>query len=256
MTAIAHQLQRSILIDAPPATVFRYFTDSDRWAAWWGPGSTIDARPGGRVFVRYPNGVEAAGEVVAVDPPAKITFTYGYLKDAPGPGESLVTITLEASARGGTRLQLTHDFAEAAHRDHHVQGWRYQLSVFANVVANELHADPAARVDAWFAVWSEPDGKAVDAALAHIAAPDVRVRDRFSCLAGAADVGEHIRASQRFMPGVRLQRDGAAHHCQGTVLANWIATGPDGTERSRGTNVFTLTGDGRIEAVTGFWRPV
>jgi uncharacterized protein YndB with AHSA1/START domain len=195
--------------------VFRYFTDADRWAAWWGQGSTIDARPGGRVFVRYPNGVEAAGEVVAVDPPAKITFTYGYLKDAPGPGD-----------------------------------------VFANVVANELHADPAARVDAWFAVCSEPDGTAVDATLAKIAAPDVRVRDRFSCLSGAADVGEHIRASQRFMPGVRLQRDGTADHCQGTVLAKWVATGPDGKERGRGTNVFTLASDGRIEAVTGFWRPV
>jgi uncharacterized protein YndB with AHSA1/START domain len=256
VTALSHQLERSILIDAPPATVFRYFTDSSRWAAWWGHGSTIDARPGGRVFVRYPNGAEAAGEVVAVDPPSTITFTYGYLKNAPGPGESIVTITLEPAGRGGTRLRLTHDFAEAAHRDHHVQGWRYQLSVFANVVANELHPDPTARVDAWFAVWSEPDAKAVDAALAHIAAPDVRVRDRFSCLSGAADVGEHIRASQRFMPGVRLQRDGTADHCQGTVLANWIATGPDGQERGRGTNVFTLASDGRIEAVTGFWRPV
>jgi len=256
VTALSHQLERSIVIDAPPATVFRYFTDSTRWAAWWGHGSTIDARPGGRVFVRYPNGAEAAGEVVAVEPPSTITFTYGYLKNAPGPGGSIVTITLEPAGRGGTRLRLTHDFGETAHRDHHVQGWRYQLSVFANVVANELHADPTARVDAWFAVWSEPDAKGVDAALAQIAAPDVLVRDRFSCLSGAADVGEHIRASQRFMPAVRLQRDGIAEHCQGTVLANWIATGPDGQERGRGTNVFTLASDGRIEAVTGFWRPV
>jgi len=251
--ALAHQLERSIQIEAPPATVFRYFTDSKRWAAWWGEGSTIDARPGGRVFVRYPNGAEAAGEVIEVDPPSRIAFTYGYLQSAPGPGESRVTITLEPAARG-TRVRLVHGFADAAARDHHVQGWRYQLSLFANVVSNELHAKPAARVDAWFALWIEPDPAAIDRALSEIATPDVRVHDRFSCLGGAADVGEHIRASQRFMPGVRLRRDGPVEHCQGTVLAKWIATGQDGTERGRGTNVFTLAADGRVESVTGFWQ--
>ena len=69
MTTLTHQLDRTIVIGAPPATVFRYFTDSPRWAAWWGAGSTIDARPGGRVLIRYPGGVEAAGEVVEVNPP-------------------------------------------------------------------------------------------------------------------------------------------------------------------------------------------
>jgi uncharacterized protein YndB with AHSA1/START domain len=252
VTALAHQLDRTIDIDAPPATVFRYFTDSARWAAWWGEGSTIDARPGGRVFVRHPNGAEAAGEVTDVDPPSKIAFTYGYLKGTPGPGESLVTITLERAGRG-TRLRLVHQLADAGQRDHHVQGWRYQLSLFANLVASELHGDPTARVDAWFAVWSEPDAATVERTLAEIASPEVRVRDRFSCLSGAADVAEHIRAAQRFMPGVRLQPDGEARHCQGAVLAHWIATGPDGQPRGRGANVFTLGPDGRIESVTGFW---
>ena len=250
---LTHQLERTIVIDAPPATVFRYFTDSGKWAAWWGEGSTIDARPGGRLFVRYPNGVEAAGEVLDLAPPSRIAFTYGYAKGSPAPGESRVTITLERAARG-TRLRLVHEFAEAAQRDHHVQGWRYQLSVFANVVANELHREPAARVDEWFAMWSEQEPAALDRTLATIAAPDIRVRDRFSCVDGAADVGEHVRAAQRFMPGVRLQRDGDVEHCQGTVLAGWVATGPDGQLRGRGTNVFTLDANGRIESVVGFWR--
>src|SRR5690348_6107605 len=51
----AHELDRTIAIGAPAATVFEYFTDPARWAAWWGEGSTIDARPGGRVLVKYPN---------------------------------------------------------------------------------------------------------------------------------------------------------------------------------------------------------
>ena len=69
MTTLAHQLDRTIVIGAPPAAVFRYFTDPARWAAWWGAGSTIDARPGGRVLVKYPNAVEASGEVIAITPP-------------------------------------------------------------------------------------------------------------------------------------------------------------------------------------------
>ena len=69
MTVLAHQLDRTIVIGATPAAVFRFFTDPARWAAWWGAGSTIDPRRGGRVFVRYPDGTEAAGEVIEITPP-------------------------------------------------------------------------------------------------------------------------------------------------------------------------------------------
>jgi len=85
VTTLTQQLDRTIVIGAPPAAVFRYFTDSSRWAAWWGEGSTIDARPGGRVLVRYPGGVEAAGEVVEVSAPSRIVFSYGYVSGKPIP---------------------------------------------------------------------------------------------------------------------------------------------------------------------------
>jgi uncharacterized protein YndB with AHSA1/START domain len=253
VTALPHQLDRTILIEAPPASVFKYFTDPARWAAWWGAGSTIDARPGGRVLVRYPDGTEAAGEVEEVTPPSRIVFTYGYLKGEPiAPGGSRVTIRLEPAARG-TRLHLVHAFAEAAVRDHHVQGWRYQLSLFANVVADEIHGDPGALVDAWFAMWAEPDQATREKSLAAMVSPEVRMRDRFSCVEGTSELTQHIGAAQRFMPGLRLTRKGDARHCQGTVVADWTAAGPDGAPRGQGTNVFALGPDGRIESVTGFW---
>ena len=255
MTAtLPHQLDRTIVIAAPPARVFQYFTDPVRWAAWWGAGSTIDARPGGRVFVKYPGGVEASGEVVEVTPPSRIVFTYGYDSGTPiGPGESRVTIELEKVARG-TRLRLTHALADAGVRDEHVQGWRYQLSVFANVVADEVHGKAAALVDAWFDAWAEADATTRAGRLAAIASAEVGVRDRYSCLAGAEDVTQHIAASLRFMPGFRLQRSGEPRHCQGVVLADWTAIGPDGQTRASGTNVFTLDADGLIQSVTGFWK--
>ena len=252
-TTLTEQLERTIVIGAPPTVVFRFFTDSARWAAWWGAGSEIDPRPGGRVFIRYPGGNEASGEVVDVAPPSRIVFTYGYNSGTPiGPGESRVTIELEKVARG-TRLRLTHALADRAVRDEHVQGWRYQLSVFANIVADEAHANASALVDAWFGAWAETDADRRGSELARIATPAVRLRDRFSCIDGAADVSHHIAASQRFMPGYRTARVGTPRHCQGLVLADWTASGPDGQIRAQGTNVFTLSADGLIEDVTGFW---
>ena len=56
--AMPHRLDRSILINAPRETVFGYFTDSERWARWWGQGSTIDARAGGAVSIVHPGGVQ------------------------------------------------------------------------------------------------------------------------------------------------------------------------------------------------------
>ena len=46
MTAFPHLLERTVDIGATVDTVFEYFTDSALWAAWWGAGSAIDARPG------------------------------------------------------------------------------------------------------------------------------------------------------------------------------------------------------------------
>lgn len=182
-------------------------------------------------------------------------FTYGYASGAPvPPGGSRVTIHLEEES-GGTRLHLCHEFAEESGRDEHVQGWRFQLSIFANVVANEVHAGATSLVDAWFDTWAEPDHGKRAASLARIAAPEIRFRDRFSLLDGIPDVTAHIAASLRFMPGVRLQRRGDIRHCQGTVLADWAAVGNEGQLRGTGTNIFLLGADGRIQSVTGFWNP-
>lgn len=249
-----HRLDRTISIEAPRETVFRYFTDSERWATWWGAGSTIDPRPGGRVYIRYPNGVEVSGEVMEVAAPDRIVFTYGYASGDPfPPGASRVTIAL-AAHDDGTRLQLAHELPTAAARDHHVQGWRYQLSVFANVVADAVHADLASRVDRWFAMWAEPDEATRERVLRELAAPDLRYRDRFSCTFGIEDLLPHIAATQRFMPAMRLRRLGAPRHCQGLALVDWVIEGDGGAERGRGTSAFRLDPSSRIQAVTGFWN--
>jgi uncharacterized protein YndB with AHSA1/START domain len=248
-------VERTIEIRAPQETVFRYFTDSRRFASWWGEGSEIDPRPGGRVRIRYPGGVVASGEVLEIDPPRRIAFTYGYEGEGPPipPGGSRVTIRLEPAA-DGTAVHLRHE-AEGIAAEvgaEHVQGWRYQMALFANVVSREAHADAAARIDAFFAAWNEKDENARRRLLEEATADDVRFGDAFSCTAGRDDLLAHLTAVQRFMPGMVVARDGDVKECQGVAIAPWVARAADGAERGRGTNVFGLAADGRIRLATGF----
>ena len=253
MPDLPHQLNRTIVIGAPRETVFRYFTDDTRWASWWGQGSTIDARQGGDVLIVYPGGVKVAGTVVDVAPPQRIAFTYGFVSGQPIPaGSSRVTIELEPVA-GGTRLTLVHALADAAVRDEHVQGWRYQLALFANLVANDLHTGAADQIDRWCDVWAEPDAGARVTQLAAIADEHVRFADRYGLVEGRDDLLPHIAAAQHFMPGMRMKREGSVRHCQGMVLADFTMAGPDGVVKAKGTNVFEFGPDGKITRVTGFW---
>jgi len=253
--AMPFALDRTVVINATPEIVFRFFTDSARWSKWWGVGSTVDATPGGKIYIRHPDGTEAAGAVIEAQAPKQFVFTYGYVSGKPiAVGSSRVTIRLEAE-RGGTRLHLHHDLANAAVRDEHVQGWRFQLSLFANVVTDEVNAGATDVADAWFDSWAEPDAAKREATLGRIATAEMRFQDRFSNLDGLKDVLPHIAAAQHFMPGLTMRRDGAIRHCQGMALCDWVMTSADGQQRGRGTNAFLFDPTGRIEWVTGFWTP-
>ncbi len=199
--------------------------------------------------------METLGEVLEVRDPERIVFTYGFASGKPiPPGSSRVTIRLDPD-RGGTRLHLVHEFPDGAARDEHVQGWRFQLSLFSNLVANEVYAAAAKSVDAWFGAWAIADDKTRAESLAAIAAGEIHFRDRFSLLDGLADLTAHTGAAQRFMPGIRMERKGGVRHCQGTVLADWIAVDRDAKEHMSGTNVFVFGADGKIDSVTGFANP-
>jgi uncharacterized protein YndB with AHSA1/START domain len=254
--AMPFTLDRTVVIAATPDVVFRFFTDSTRWATWWGPGSTVEPKAGGKVYMRHANGIESGGEVVEVQSPTRFVFTYGFLSGKPIPaGSSRVTITLQPD-KAGTRLTLRHELGDEAVRNEHIQGWRFQLSLFANVVSDDVNANVDATADAWFDAWADPDALRREATLRRIASENVRFQDRFSNLDGLTDVLPHVAASQMFMPGVRLQRAGAVRHCQGMALCDWVMKGADGKEHGRGTNAFVFGPTGRIEWVTGFWTPM
>lgn len=244
-------IDRTVLIRARRATVFSFFTDTDRFAAWWGKGSTIDARPGGAVRICYPGTTVASGTVLAIEADRRIVFSYGY--EGPGqpiaPGGSRVTIELRDDEHG-TLVVFRHELADAAVRDHHVQGWRYHLSVFAQVASAREHAGADRVVDAWFAAWNETDAASRAAMLAACCTEDIAFRDAWSALQGRGELAPHIGGAQQFAPGLRLVRSGTVRHCQGTALVDWQMQ-QGGAAIAAGTNVFELTPDGRIRSAVG-----
>ena len=210
MNPLPHTLERTVSISAGRELVFGYFTDTDRFAAWWGAGSAV----------------------VELEAPRRIVFTYGYEDPSKGipPGGSRVTVTLD-EVPAGTVIHLRHDFADAAARDAHVAGWRVQLSLLANVATREAHAGAGAMIVRFFTAWNTPDADVRRALLDTAVSADVSFRDPYAAVAGLDDLAAHIAAVHAFMPGMAIEPAGEARLCQGTALCDWVARGADRTER-------------------------
>lgn len=120
-------------IDASPERVFSFFTSSEGWSKWQGRSTTIDARVGGAYRMVAPNGGVAAGEVIELDEPRLIVFTWGW-EGHPGvpPGSSTVRIELTPQA-GSTRVTLTHSGLPENETGLHRMGWDHYLDRLAAI---------------------------------------------------------------------------------------------------------------------------
>jgi hypothetical protein len=108
-------------------------------------------------------------------------------------------------------------------------------------------------VTRWFAAWNENDAAKRAATFAELVHDDLVFRDAYSCVRGLDDLLAHIAAAKVHMPGITIAPVGCQRHCQGTVLADWTATLPDGKPLGQGSNVFELAPDGRLTTVVGLW---
>ena len=121
-----------ITVEASPETVFEFFTEADKLQRWMGIDAAVDGRPGGTWRVDFNGrGSAAAGEVVELDPPRRIVFTWGWEQGAGAPfplppGASTVEVTL---AREGerTRVRLEHRDLPPELRVFHRLGWGHSL---------------------------------------------------------------------------------------------------------------------------------
>lgn len=132
-----------VRIAASPETVFDFFTDPDRMIQWMGRSAELDPRPGGNFQLEINDDVAAAGQYVALEPPSRVVFTWGWEgEDAvTPPGSSTVEVLLAADGEG-THLRLIHsDLPTEESAGKHGHGWRHYLDRLAAAASG---GDPGA----------------------------------------------------------------------------------------------------------------
>ena len=123
-------LTYEVRIQAPPALVWRYWTEPERMVRWMGDVATLEPRPGGTFRLEYGSGDVVAGAYVEVDPPRHLVLTWGW--DEAGalvpPGASRIQLDLDPLDDGAaTLLRLRHLDLPEPSRISHDEGWRYFL---------------------------------------------------------------------------------------------------------------------------------
>jgi uncharacterized protein YndB with AHSA1/START domain len=116
-------------IAASPETVFDFFVDPDKMIQWMGRSAELDPRPGGGFHCEMNADAVASGEYVAVEPPGRIVFTWGWNGEdsVTKPGSSTVEVLLAADG-DGTHLRLIHsELPSAESAERHAHGWRHYL---------------------------------------------------------------------------------------------------------------------------------
>jgi uncharacterized protein YndB with AHSA1/START domain len=126
-------LQKELHIEASPETVWEFLVDPAKAARWMGLAVVLEPHPGGTYRCEIVPGHTARGEVLEVDPPRRLVYTWGWEEGDEGslvvpPGSSTIEITLEPDG-SGTHLQFTHrDLPGTASVERHGRGWDHYLA--------------------------------------------------------------------------------------------------------------------------------
>lgn len=123
----------------PPEKVFAFVTRTDHLLKWWGPEGVsmhehnLDlSQPGPwSSTLLNSNGDlhKMSGEVVAIDPPNSVEFTWGWHDASDQRGyESRVRFDIRRQADGSSVFQLTHSgLADEEAAANHSRGWTSSL---------------------------------------------------------------------------------------------------------------------------------
>lgn len=142
-------IRKTITINAPRETVWRYFEDPDLLAAWLMRNNFSGRLQEEFEFFAQPSADwdgRVACRLVEFEPPGKLAFTWD--ANTIG-GETLVTIALTEQG-AGTLLELVHANFENAAADtgplikRHATGWEDHLRVLATQLAEEVRGDQEA----------------------------------------------------------------------------------------------------------------
>jgi uncharacterized protein YndB with AHSA1/START domain len=126
-------LELERIFEASPAAVFRALIDPEELRTWWGPHGvsvpSLDFAPsvGRRYWIEMqpPEGdaFRLRGEFTAVEPPARLAYTFAWDPPDPHDVENLVELTLR-DVGGATALTMTQGpFETEARLELHRHGW-------------------------------------------------------------------------------------------------------------------------------------
>lgn len=135
------------LVPAPPARVFRAWTDPGELLRWWGPvgvdcvGAEVDLRVGGhyRISNKLPNGsiLNIRGVFEVIEQPSMLVYTWNTSVD--DLAEERVEVRFRAQG-SGTMVSIVHERIPTKElRDSHEHGWNGCLIGLRKFVAEDGH---------------------------------------------------------------------------------------------------------------------
>jgi uncharacterized protein YndB with AHSA1/START domain len=126
-------LELKRVLPAPPALVFRAFSEPDRLAQWWGPqGFTVPSLEfsprvgeGYRIEMQPPEGdaFHLTGEFREVDPPVRLAYTFLWEPPDADDVETLVELSFRDLGESTEVVFRQGPFKTEARRELHGDGW-------------------------------------------------------------------------------------------------------------------------------------
>ena len=128
-----HRLRLARSLPASRPEVFRALTDPVQLAQWWGPHGfscpsvEFDPKVGGayRIAMQPPDGeiFYLSGELLEVDAPARLAYTFVWDPATPDDRETVVTLALEERGEQTEVLFEQGEFATEERLSLHEAGW-------------------------------------------------------------------------------------------------------------------------------------
>jgi len=132
-------------INAEPAIVFAYFTETEKIKAWYATDAELDPRPGGVCNIDHDGQTpdthyNSVGEFIEVTPHSRVIYTWGYsnpdMGDLPQNGNSTIQVDFIAQD-GGTLVRLAQSGLNPNVRDGFGEGNSTILGMLAELLEKD-----------------------------------------------------------------------------------------------------------------------
>lgn len=126
----------SIEIDAAPEIVSEFLVTDAGMTSWIGQWASLDPVPGGQFAVDIA-GYPVRGSFLEVDPPRRVTVSWGFAGNGNlPPGSSMVSFELTPTI-GGTRVEVVHSGLPPGEVPGHTNGLDHFLPRLARCAVGE-----------------------------------------------------------------------------------------------------------------------